>query len=181
MTDTAATPVVAAPVAGLVALAARLAPSRVEIAALAAGGAAGLVAWEVFARVLTPLVIGGPLEPAALIVTLFQSTIGVHPGLPAAEALHYATGILGYPLAYWALSRGRSLGVGLDGLVWGVITWVLALGLFAGLAGLPFMLGWIALTWMSLFGHVIYAQLAVAVHADLTGSERFRRRIGGRG
>jgi len=38
---------------------------------------------------------------------------------------------------------------------------------FASLAGLPFMLGWIPLTWMSLVGHVIYAQVAVALFHDL--------------
>ena len=36
----------------------------------------------------------------------------------------------------------------------GVLTWILALGVFASLAGLPFMLGFIPLTWMSLVGHV---------------------------
>ena len=38
---------------------------------LCIGGAAGLVTWEVFARALTPRIIGGPLEPASLIISLF--------------------------------------------------------------------------------------------------------------
>ncbi|EDP61219.1 hypothetical protein BAL199_00892 [alpha proteobacterium BAL199] len=67
---------------------------------LCIGGAAGLVTWEVFARLLTPQIIGGPLQPASLIISLFENLIGLNPGRPAAEALHYVTGVALYPLAY---------------------------------------------------------------------------------
>jgi len=139
---------------------------------LCIGGAAGLLAWELFARLLTPQVIGGPLEPASLIISLFENLFAFNPGRPAAEALHYVTGIAGYPLAYWILTRmARSLGPTLDGLLWGVATWVIALGLFASLAGLPFMLGFIPLSWMSLVGHMLYAMVAVSVFFELRGRE----------
>lgn len=135
---------------------------------LCLGGAAGLFTWELFARLLTPEVIGGPLQPASLIISLFENLLGFNPGRPAAEALHYVTGIAGYPLAYWILTRlTRSLGPTLDGLLWGVATWVIALGLFASLAGLPFMLGFIPLSWMSLVGHMLYAMVAVSVFFEL--------------
>lgn len=140
---------------------------------LCLGGAAGLLTWELFARALTPQVLGGPLEPAALIISLFQNLFGFDPGRPFAEALHYVTGIALYPLAYWILTRlARSLGPTLDGLLWGVATWVIALGLFASLAGLPFMLGFIALSWMSLAGHMLYAMVAVTVFFELRGFGR---------
>jgi hypothetical protein len=130
---------------------------------LCIGGAAGLVTWEVFARLLTPQIIGGPLQPASLIISLFEN-----PGRPAAEALHYVTGVALYPLAYWILTRlARSLGPTLDGIIWGIATWVIALGLFASLAGLPFMLGFIPLSWMSLVGHMLYAMVAVSVFFEL--------------
>jgi hypothetical protein len=81
-----------------------------------------------------------------------------------AEVIHYLTGILLYPLGYWFTSRWVAiLGMLGDGLLWGVVTWILALGVFASLAGLPFMLGWIPLTWFSLIGHVIYAVVGVGV------------------
>lgn len=135
---------------------------------LCLGGAAGLLTWELFARLLTPEVIGGPLEPASLIISLFENLFAVNPGRPAAEALHYITGIALYPLAYWILTRlTRSLGPTLDGLLWGIATWIIALGLFASLAGLPFMLGYIPLTWMSLVGHTLYAMVAVGVFFEL--------------
>lgn len=155
------------------ALRARLGLDGATLRSLAIGGAAGLATWEAFARLLTPQVLGGPLEPAALIISLFENLLGLDPGRTAAEALHYVTGILLYPLAYWILTRlARSLGPTLDGLLWGVATWIIALGLFASLAGLPFMLGFIALSWMSLVGHMLYAMVAVTTFFELRGFGR---------
>ena len=155
---------------------ARFIPDARTLRDLCLGGAAGLLTWEVFARVITPEIIGGPLEPAALIVSLFQNLCGIDPGRPAAEALHYVTGIALYPLAYWVLTRLTvSLGPTADGVIWGVITWVLALGLFASLAGLPIMLNFIPLSWMSLVGHTLYAMVAVTLYFELRG---FGRRTG---
>ena len=139
--------------------------------ALFAGGLLGLVVWEVFARVITPLVLGGPLEPAGLIISLFRNLIDINPGRPAAEVIHYLTGIFFYPIGYYILSRIASFGAVVDGLAWGVITWVLALGVFASLAGFPFMLNFIPLTWMSLLGHVLYALVAVVAFFALRGKQ----------
>ena len=156
---------IAAPVR---ALPSRLGLDGATLRRLCIGGAAGLLAWEVFARLLTPAVIGGPLEPAALIISLFENLLGLNPGRSAAEALHYLTGIALYPLAYWLLTRpAGSAGPTVDGLAWGVATWIVALGLFASLAGLPFMLGYIPLTWMSLVGHLLYAMVAVSLYHEL--------------
>lgn len=156
-------------------LLARLIPDARTLRNLCLGGAAGLLAWELFARLVTPEVIGGPLEPASLIISLFQNLFGFDPGRPAAEALHYVTGVALYPLAYWLLtSLTLSLGPTADGVVWGVVTWILALGLFASLAGLPFMLGFIPLSWMSLVGHMLYAMVAVTLYFELRGFGRHR-------
>jgi len=154
-------------------LAARLGLDRRTVRDLLIGGAAGLLVWELFARWITPKILGGPLEPASLIITLFQNLIGLNPGRPFAEALHIVTGIALYPLAYWVLTRlTRSLGPTLDGLLWGIATWVIALGLFASLAGLPFMLNFIALSWLSLVGHMLYAMVAVTLFFELRGFGR---------
>jgi len=152
---------------------ARLELDAATLRQLCIGGAAGLVTWELFARLLTPEVLGGPLEPASLIISLFANLFGLNPGRSAAEGLHYVTGIALYPLAYWILTRLlRSAGPTLDGLLWGIATWVIALGLFASLAGLPFMLGFIPLSWMSLVGHMLYAMVAVSVFFELRGFGR---------
>lgn len=145
-------------------------PSGEQLGRLAAGGVVGLTAWELFANLVTPVFVGGPLQPPALITSLIQNWTGIVVPWALAVAIHWTTGVLLYPLGYWFTSRWLvSLGTLGDGLLWGVVTWILALGVFATLAGLPFMLGFIPLTWFSLIGHVLYAALAVAV------AERGRR------
>lgn len=144
---------------------------RADLPKLFVGGLVGLLVWEVFANPITSYFVGGPLQPPALVISLFKNLFGIHPGWPAATALHYLTGIVFYPLGYYALTRVlRSFGTLVDGTIWGVITWILALGVFASLAGLPFMLNWVKLTWFSLIGHVIYAVVAAWVF------ETWRRR-----
>ncbi|QCI67221.1 hypothetical protein [Phreatobacter stygius] len=150
-------PVMPARFAGLVV------PNARQLAALAIGGLAGLGLWEIWASVPTPLVAGGPLEPPALIKALFAYRLGVEPSDVVARALHYLTGVIGYPLAYFLLTRnGVSLGRPLDGWLWGLATTFIALGIFAPLAGLPFLLlAWGGqLTLMSTIGHTLYGALA---------------------
>ena len=135
---------------------------------LAIGGFAGLLVWELFANPITSWIVGGPLQPPALIISLFQNLFGINPGWTVASALHYTTGILLYPLGYFFVTRVlASFGTWIDVVLWGVATWVIALGFFATLAGLPFMLGFILLSWMSLVGHVIYAVVAGVIFEHL--------------
>lgn len=116
-------------------------PTIATLGRLALGGVAGLALWEVWARLLTPLVLDGPLEPAGLVISLARRWAGYDlPRLPA-EAIHYAIGIVGYPVAYWIVSRllprwGLILDVG----VWAIFTLFLlasaVMGTFTwGLAG----------------------------------------------
>lgn len=80
-------------------------PSVRTIANLAAGGLAGLLVWEVFARVLTKAVLGYPLEPAGLIDAIAQHQFGISVNYWLREALHYGVGILGYPIAFYVISH----------------------------------------------------------------------------
>jgi hypothetical protein len=86
------------------------------LAKLFAGGLIGLLIWEVFARVLTKAVLGYPLEPAGLIDALFNHNFGIGVNYWVREALHYAVGIAGYPIAYFVVSRliPKSFGLTLD-------------------------------------------------------------------
>ncbi|MCA3630041.1 MAG: hypothetical protein IOC35_06940 [Methylobacterium sp.] len=80
-------------------------PSTRTIINLAIGGAVGLAIWEVWARVFTKWVLGYPLEPSGLIDAIAQHQFGLSVPYLIREALHYAVGILGYPIAYWIISR----------------------------------------------------------------------------
>ncbi|WP_417772081.1 hypothetical protein [Stappia sp.] len=114
-------------------------------------------AWEIWARAVTPLWVGGPLQPAALV----QSVFGFN-NVTLAEAIHLVVGILFYPLGYLYIARPIADRF-LPFLPWPVVAfgygvglWVFALYFMAHLAaGLPAFLGFIPLAWASLVGHVL--------------------------
>ncbi len=149
---------------------ARLAiPSAGTVWRLMLGGAAGFGIWEVFAASFTAWAAGFPLQPPELVRSLFQHQLGIGIGLPLAELLHGLTGLLFYPLAYYVLSRALpQLRMPLAGWVWGVITYFIALGFFAPLAGQPFLLNnYPVLSLMSLVGHAIYGYVAALIFETL--------------
>ncbi len=94
-------------------------PSLVSLCKLFAGGFVGLLIWEIWARVLTKMVLGYPLQPAGLIDALFQHNLGISVPWLVREALHYIVGIVGYPVAYYVISRAiPRYGLVLDVTVW---------------------------------------------------------------
>ena len=114
-------------------------PSLGAIGRLFAGGFAGLMVWEVWARFITVIVLGGPLEPAGLVTSLVQHWTGYQMPRLAAEAAHYVIGIVGYPVAYFVISRSfRNWAAMLDGAVWAIFTVFVAYSLLHGTAT-PFM------------------------------------------
>lgn len=93
-------------------------PGVSTIINLAIGGVVGLLVWEIWARFLTPLVLGYPLEPAGLIDAIANHQFGLMVPYLLREALHYAVGIIGYPIAYYVISRGpKSWSFTLDAIV----------------------------------------------------------------
>ena len=132
--------------------------------ALMAGVAAD-VSWEVWARLITPFWVGGPLEPAALV----QSVFGLESRL-VAELIHLVVGVVFYPLGFLLIARLLAAAV-VPGLHWlpvavgyGIGLWVFALYVMAHLiAGLPAFLDFIPLAWASLVGHVIFGVVVGAV------------------
>ncbi|CAM3060566.1 hypothetical protein PANO111632_00480 [Paracoccus nototheniae] len=134
------------------------------VTALLAGLAADLT-WEFWARILTPLWVGGPLEPAALVQSVFGFRNPV-----LAELIHAVVGVVFYPLGYLFIARPLqrlvvpSLPVLLTGVGFGIGLWVFALYVMAHLiAGLPAFLGFITLTWASLVGHVLFGVVVALV------------------
>jgi hypothetical protein len=147
-------------------------PSARTIINLAIGGFAGLGLWEIFSHVFVQWVSGQDLSPPSLVQALVSRWLGLDLSFPTASFVHYLTGFLFYPIGYYILTRYiRSFGLVADGVIWGVLTFILALGILAPLAGFPFLLHtqgpWLAI--MSLVGHIAYALLAAYVF------ERFER------
>lgn len=125
-------------------------------------GVAADIGWEIWARFLVRLWIGGPLEPAGLI----QAVFGLH-SKPMAELIHAVVGVLLYPLGYLLVARPLQrlivpgLPTALVGLGFGTGLWVFALYVMAHLfAGFPPFLGFGSITWASLVGHWIYGIVA---------------------
>lgn len=144
-------------------------PSSRTIVNLMLGGCAGLGFWELFAAVPTAWFAEFPLEPPELVKSLFSHQLGLTISTPTAKLLHFATGILFYPLGYFILTRYiRSFGMPADGWIWGVITYFIALGFFAPLAGQQFLLLDVPrLSLMSLVGHAIYGYIGAYVFERL--------------
>lgn len=134
------------------------------VTAVLAGAAADLV-WEFWARAITPLLVGGPLQPAALV----QSVFGFQ-NWPLAEFIHAVVGVVFYPLGYLYIARplARVITPGLPwpivGIGFGLGLWVFALYIMAHIfAGLPPFLGFIPLAWASCAGHAIFGLVCAAV------------------
>jgi hypothetical protein len=128
-------------------------------------GLAADITWEIWARVITPLWVGGPLEPAGLI----QSVFGFNNRL-LAEIIHAVVGIVFYPIGYLFIARPLQrmllpqLPLLLTGIGFGIGLWVFALYVMAHLiAGFPPFLGFITLTWASLIGHILFGVVVAYV------------------
>lgn len=148
------------------------ASSSTGIRALIAG-AAGLAIWEPFARLIAPIWLGHPLDPTALI----ELSIGLT-GAPA-FILHLLTGLVAYPLAYLFVVRPLAARVAPDlpwpvlGLGYGVALWIFAMYVMASLVGgMPAFLGFEAVAWASLVGHVGLALGIAGAVAALAGAAR---------
>lgn len=132
------------------------------LAGLAADGS-----WEIWARFITPLLVGGPLQPAALVQTVF----GLR-SWPLAELIHAVVGIVFYPIGYLLIARPLQrrllpgLSTTLTGAGFGVGLWIFALYVMAHLvAGLPAFLGFGPLAWASLAGHLLFGIVTAHVVA----------------
>ncbi|OKL43567.1 hypothetical protein [Pseudovibrio exalbescens] len=128
-------------------------------------GVAAVTVWEIWARFVTPLWVGGPLQAEALV----QSVFGFNDFFTA-EMIHLLTGIVVFPLVYLLVAR-PFLKVILPQLPWWVIglgfgfgLWVFALYFMAHLVGgSPAFLDFIPLVWASLVGHALYGLVTAFV------------------
>jgi len=133
-------------------------------------GAFSIVAFDFFGQALSPALGFATLAPVplanAVISTLFGS--GWRPG---AEMLHYFAGVIAYP-AGWILFieplRRRfapQLPWILAAVAYGVALWVFALyGMAHLIAGNAPFLGFTGITWVALWGHILFAVVTATVH-----------------
>ncbi len=128
-------------------------------------GAAADITWEFWARFITPFLVGGPLQPAALV----QSVFGFESWFWA-ELIHGVVGVVFYPLGYLFIARPMArvitpfLPWWVVGIGFGLGLWVFALYVMAHLiAGLPAFLGFIPLAWASCAGHALFGLVTATV------------------
>lgn len=132
-------------------------------------GALALVAFDFFGQSLSPALGYATLAPVplanAVISTVFGS--GWRPG---AEALHYAAGVFAYPLGWLLIARplwkaiAPRLPLIVPAVAYGVVLWVFALYVMAHLiAGNAPFLGFTGITWVALWGHILFALVAAWV------------------
>ena len=134
-----------------------------------AAGAFATIAFDAFGKGLSPLFGYAKLAPVGLAGSTLKSVFGVAPK-GAADLLHAVTGLVFYAVGYFAVARPIQLAI-LPRLPWivtatayGVALWVFALYFMAHLvAGMPAFLGFTGITWVALWGHIVYALVAAAI------------------
>lgn len=136
---------------------------------IATAGALATIAFDVFGQALSPVLGYAKLAPVGLAGATLKSVFGSNPA-GAAYLLHSLTGLIFYVVGYYAIARPiqrsvlPSLHWGVTAAVYGVALWVFALFFMAHLvAGMPAFLGFTGITWVALWGHVVYAIVAAAV------------------
>lgn len=148
---------------------------RAVAGAVLLSGAAATVAFDLFGQALSPMLGLPALSPVPLANAVIQTLTGS--GWSAgAEFLHYVAGLVAYPLGWLLAAEPLSRRVA-PGLPWvaaaalyGVLLWAFALyGMAHLIAGMPAFLGFGAMTWVALAGHVLFALVAAGVGRRLLG------------
>ena len=152
-----------------------------QITTVLFAGALATVAFDLFGQFVSPLLksvaapwLGAKLAP----VPLAQAVLAKFTGIPGKElraigipyAMHILTGLIAYPLGWWLIVRpiwqkvAPTLHWTLPAIGYGTALWVFALYFMAHLvAGNPPFLGFGSITWVALWGHVIFALVAAGV------------------
>ncbi|MEP2640851.1 hypothetical protein [Roseobacter sp.] len=133
-----------------------------------AAGAFATIAFDAFGQAISPLFGYAKLAPVGLAGATLKTVFGASPS-GAAHLLHTITGLLFYVIGYYAIARPVQRAVlpklhwGVTAVVYGIALWVFALYIMAHLvAGMPAFLGFTGITWVALWGHIVYAVVAAA-------------------
>lgn len=139
------------------------------IVTLLTAGAFATLAFDVFGQALSPLFGYAKLAPVGLAGATLNSVFGANPP-GAAYLLHAVTGLIFYVVGYYAVARPvqrvvlPQLHWSITATVYGIALWAFALyGMAHLVAGMKPFLGFTGITWVALWGHVVYALVAAAV------------------
>ncbi|MEL6751242.1 MAG: hypothetical protein AAFO70_04115 [Pseudomonadota bacterium] len=144
-------------------------------------GAVATVGFDLFGQFISPVLkgtvgpyLGAKLAPVGLANQSIAALTGVSgktiSSMGIGYGAHVATGVLAYPLGYILAARPISNAVGklpwwLTGLAYGAVLFVFALYVMAHLvAGNPPFLGWGGITWVALWGHLLFGLIVAFVH-----------------
>lgn len=132
-------------------------------------GAFATIAFDVFGQALSPLFGHAKLVPVGLASATLKSVFGAAPS-GAAYLLHTLTGLIFYVVGYFAIARPLQRTVlpqlhwSITATVYGITLWIFALyGMAHLVAGMKPFLGFTGITWVALWGHILYALVAAAV------------------
>lgn len=136
---------------------------------LLSAGALATVAFDTFGQALSPLFGYSKLAPVGLAGATLKNVFGANPS-GAAYLLHSITGLVFYTLGYFLIARPVQRAVlpqlhwSLTAVAYGVGLWIFALYIMAHLvADMPAFLGFTGITWVALWGHIVFAVVAAAV------------------
>lgn len=139
------------------------------ILSILTAGAFATIAFDAFGQGLSPLLGYAKLAPVGLADATLKSVFGAAPS-GAAHLLHTLTGLIFYVIGYYAIARPiqrmvlPQLHWSITATVYGVALWVFALyGMAHLVAGMKPFLGFTGITWVALWGHIVYALVAAAV------------------
>lgn len=132
-------------------------------------GALATIAFDLFGQGLSPLFGFAKLAPVGLANGTLTAVFGSAPQ-GAADALHIMTGLVAYPLGYLLVARPIAAKIlprlhwSLVAIGYGIGLWVFALyGVAHLVAGLKPFLGFTGITWVALWGHILFAFVAAWV------------------
>ena len=139
---------------------------RDSVITILTAGAFATIAFDVFGQALSPLFGYAKLAPVPLAGASIKTVFGASPS-GAAYLLHAMTGLVFYAVGWALIARPLQRAVlpqlpwFVTAVVYGVALWVFALYVMAHLVvgNKPF-LGWGGITWVALWGHILYAVVA---------------------
>ncbi len=143
--------------------------TRNNIWTLLTAGALATLAFDLFGQGLSPLLGYAKLAPVGLAQGTIKAVFGAAPkGI--GDIVHIMTGLMVYSLGYVLVARPiqqklmPNLHWGLTSIAYGVGLFIFALYFVAHLiAGNKPFLGWTGITYVALWGHILYAMVLVAV------------------
>ena len=123
-------------------------------------GAFATLAFDTFGQALAPLFGYAKLASVGLVGATLNTLLGANPA-GAAYLLHILTGLIVYAAGCFCRPARPTCG---PPIADGVAIWIFALYVMAHLVvgNKPF-LGFIGISWVALWGHVIYTLLAAAI------------------